>query len=174
MDTKFSNLLFQTAFCCMACDGEIDKEEEVPLLISMCEKIPILKGIDFQTEVNLLIDKLNKQGKEFMSDYLNELKNSSLMEEEGIILINYAIQMIKADNIIKYSEIKFFKAIRHRLKISDEKILEKHPDFEPYLEKDIETESFLDIITKQYLDIAELPQFEAITIDASLLEKGNN
>jgi uncharacterized tellurite resistance protein B-like protein len=154
----------------MACDGDIDKEEEVPLLKSMCENLPFLKGVDFQTEVNLLIDKLNKQGIEFISDYLNVLKNSTLTEEETVILIDSAIQMIKADNIIKYSEIKFFKAIRHSIKISDDKILEKHPDFETYREEDIVTESFLDVITKQYLDIAELPQFEAITIDASLLE----
>ena len=169
MSTPFSNLLFHTAFCCMTCDGDIDKRE-VALLNSMCAKLPMFEGFDFQTEVNLLIDKLNNKGKEFMTDYLHLLKTSSLTEDEESLIVDIAIQTIKADNVIMYSEIKFFKTIRHRLKISDEKILEKHPDFEPYLEQDIMTETLLDRITKQYLDIAELPKFEEIKIDAELLE----
>ena len=168
---SFGNLLFHTAFCCMACDGDIDAEGEVPLLKSMCEKLPLLKDIDFQKDVNIFIGQINEQGKGFLMNYLNVLKNASLSEEEELILIDYAIQMIKADNIIQYSEVKFFKTIRHRLKISDEKILEKFPDIEQFLEDDIETESLLDRITSQYLDIANLPTFEFISIDASLLEK---
>ena len=166
---SFSNLLFHTAFCCMTCDGDIDKRE-VALLNSMCAKLPLFEGFDFQTEANLLIDKLNKEGKEFMTAYLHLLKTSSLTEDEEAQLIDIAIQTIKADDVVMYSEVKFFKTIRHRLKISDEKILEKHPDFEQYLEQDIITETLLERITKQYLDIAELPKFEAIKIDGGLLE----
>ncbi len=68
-----------------------------------------------------------------------------------------------ADDQIEYSEIKFFKVIRHNLKISDEKILEVYPDIEQFLEEDIITESYLEKISKQYLEMAELTQFELIT-----------
>jgi len=164
MEPTFSNLLFHTAFCCMTCDGDIDKSE-VALLNLMCAESPLFKHFDFQKEVNLLINQLNEKGKVFIADYLKMLKNASLTDEQEALIVDIAIQTIKADNIVKYSEIKFFKNIRHRLKISDEKILEKHPDFEPYLENDIVTESLLDRITHQYLDIAELPQFTAISLE---------
>ena len=82
-----------------------------------------------------------------------------------MILIDFAIQTIKADEQIEYSEIKFFKNIRHRLKISDENILAELPDIEQFLEEDINTESFLDKITSQYLEALDFQQFELISID---------
>jgi uncharacterized tellurite resistance protein B-like protein len=98
------------------------------------------------------------------------LGKSTLTEQEELTLIDFAIQTIKADEQIEYSEIKFFKNIRHRLKISNENILAVLPDIEQFLERDIITESFLDKITSQYLETAALPQFDLISIDNSTLD----
>ena len=92
------------------------------------------------------------------------LKQAQLNEQEELTLIDFAIQTINADEQIEYSEIKFFKNIRHRLNVSDEKILACFPDIEQYLEDDIITDSFLDNITSQYFQISELPQFDLISI----------
>jgi len=156
----------------MACDGDIDPRE-VDAIKSMCEKLPIFENFDFQTEANILIKKINEQGKEFFLSYFNLLKKAILTEEEELTLIDIAIQVIWADEIVQYSEIKFFKNIRHRLKVSDEKILERFSeveDIERFLEKEIETESLLGKITSQYLDIAQLPEFELMSFDVNLLE----
>jgi hypothetical protein len=61
------------------------------------------------------------------------LEKSTLTEQEELTLIDFAIQTIKADEQIEYSEIKFFKNIRHRLKISDNNILAVFPDIEQFL-----------------------------------------
>ena len=58
---------------------------------------------------------------------------------EQMFVIDFAIKTIEADERIEYSEIKFFKKIRRRLFISDEKILEKYPNKEDYLLQDINT-----------------------------------
>lgn len=163
MDTiTFDKLVLKTAFCCMASDGKIDKRETT-LIQSMCEKSPLFKDFNFEKEINALVSKLNTNGKEFISYYFDLLKNSKLSEQEELTLIDFAINTIKADDQIEYSEIKFFKVIRHNLKINDEKILEVYPDIEQFLEEDIITESYLEKITKQYLEMAELTQFELIT-----------
>jgi uncharacterized tellurite resistance protein B-like protein len=163
---SFDKLLLKTAFCCMASDGHIDNRE-VALIKKMCENSPLFKDFDFQEEINSLLDKINTKGKEFISYYFDLLGKSSLTEKEELTLIDFAIQTIKADEVIEYAEIKFFKNIRHRLKISDENILEVFPDIELFLEQDIVTESYLDKITNQYLESAEFPQFELISIDTS-------
>ena len=166
---NLNKLLFQTAFCCMASDGNIDKRE-VATIKSMCEKSPLFENIDIQAELNLLVDKINVEGKKFITDYFELLKNTSLPEEDELTLIDFAIQTILADEIIEYSEIKFFKNIRYRLKVSDEKILErfaKVPDIEMFLGQDIVTESFLDKISNLFLETVELPQFELISIDTT-------
>ncbi len=166
---SFDKLLIKTAFCCMASDGNIDYRE-ITLIKSMCEKSPLFKDFNFQEEINSLVHKINTRGKVFISQYFDLLGKSSLTEKEELTLIDFAIQIIKADEQIEYSEIKFFKNIRHRLKISDENILAVLPSIEHFLEEDIVTESFLDKITSQYLEVAELPQFELISIDTSSLD----
>ncbi len=163
----FDRLLLKTAFCCMASDGHIDKRE-IALFKTMCENSPIFKEFDFKKEINALVDKLNTRGKEFISSYFDLLKESKLSEEKELTLIDFAISTIKADDLIEYSEIKFFKVIRHNLKISDEKILAVYPEIESWLEDDIVTESYLDKITKQYLEMAELPQFELLLTNPEL------
>jgi len=154
----------------MAADGNIDKRE-IALIKSMCEKSPLFRGFDFQDEINLLVNKINTRGKEFIQYYFELINNAELTEEEELALIDFAVHTINADEQLEYSEIKFFKNIRHRLKVSDDKVLAKYPDMEQYLEEDIITESFLDKITKQYFETAELPQFELISIDTSSVDK---
>jgi len=159
----FEKLLLKTAFCCMASDGNIDKRE-IALIKKMCENSQLFKDFNFQEEINLLVNKINSRGKEFISYYFDLLKDSTLSEKEELTLINFAIQTIKADEEIAYSEIKFFKNIRHRLKVSDETILKENPDIEEFLEPDIITESFLDKIKTQYLQSVEIPKFELINV----------
>lgn len=162
----FDKLLLKTAFCCMASDGNID-QREISLIKSMCEKSELFKDFNFQEEINQLVTKLNTNGKTFIQHYFDLLKTADFSEQEELTLIDFAIQTINADDVVEYSEIKFFKNIRHRLKISDENILAKFPDLEQYLEEDIITDSFLDKITSQYFETTELPQFELITIDTN-------
>lgn len=160
---SFDKLLLKTAFCCMASDGHIDNRE-ISLIKSMCEQSSLFKDFNFQEEINSLVNNINSRGKEFIVNYFELLNESSLSENEELTLIDFAIQTIKADEQVEYSEIKFFKNIRHRLNVSDEKILAVYPDIEMYLEEDIITESFLDKISKQYFDSTELPKFELLNI----------
>lgn len=159
---SFDRLLLKTAFCCMASDGNIDKKE-VALIKKLCEKSPVFKDFDFKKEINALVSRLNANGKDFINYYFSLLKDADLSDDEELALIEFAVETIKADELIEYSEIKFFKAIRHNLKLSDEKILAKHDDIEFWLEDDISTESNIDKVINQYLEVANLPQFELIT-----------
>lgn len=159
----FDKLLLKTAFCCMASDGNIDKRE-ISLIRSMCEQSPFFQNFNFHEEINRLVSKINTDGKAFIQYYFDLLKQAQLSEQEELTLIDFAIQTINADEQVEYSEIKFFKNIRHRLKVSDEKILERFPDIEQYLEEDIITEGYLDKITSQYLEATEIPQFELLSI----------
>lgn len=174
MDTiTFDKLLLKTAFCCMAADGDIDKRE-ISLIKSMCDKSPLFINLNFQEEINQLVDKINTRGKAFIQYYFDLLKQSQLSEEEELTLIDFAIQTINADEKVEYSEIKFFKNIRHRLKVRDNKILERFPDIEQYLEDDIITDGFLDKISSQYFQAIELPQFDLISIEANTKENSKN
>ncbi len=150
----------------MASDGHID-EREITLVKTMCEQSPLFQDFNFMEEINTLVNAVNQHGKQFISEYFNLLGNSILNEQEELTIVNFAIQTINADQQIEYSEIKFFKNIRHRLKVNDEKILLHFPDIEQYLEDDIITDNYLEKIASQYLDISDLPQFDFVTITDS-------
>lgn len=167
---SFDKLLLKTAFCCMASDGNIDPRE-IALIKTMCENSALFANFNFEEEINNLVTKLNSRGKEFIIYYFDLLTHSTLTEQEELTLIDFAINTIKADDQVEYSEIKFFKVIRHNLKISDEKILAVYPDIEQFLEQDILTESYIEKIRNQYLEIAVLPQFELIhSVDTGSLD----
>ena len=112
-----------------------------------------------------MLEKINNRGSEFIKYYFELLNNTNLSEQEELTLIDFAIKTINADDIIEYSEVKFFKAIRKCLNVSDENILAIYPNLDTYLEEDIDTESKLDKLVNNYLNSIELPQFENIKFD---------
>lgn len=166
---ELNKLLLNTAVCCMACDGEIDKKE-VDLIKSIFSKETMYADTDFNEKLNAFVSHLNEKGKEFFKFYFDFLKSSNLNEEEELSIIDIAIKTINADEKVEYSEVKFFKVIRHHLKITDDTILAKFPDIEFFLEEDIITDSYLEKITDQYFSSTDNHQFEKIrSVNINLL-----
>lgn len=161
MNKKFDELLLKTAFCCMASDGEI-AQEEIDTIQKLCQREEMLKKMDFQNEIKRFVEEINKQGMQFIKDYLDELEKTSLTEPENINLLNIVFEVIFADGKVEYSEVKFFRNIRVRLSISDE-VIEKNfantPDLDVFLAKDIVDHLSVEKVTQQYFSSIEIPQF---------------
>ena len=167
---QFDKLLLKTAFSCMACDGDIDKRE-IKLIKRLHKEKKTFGGLDVNTEMDNLLIAINKDGHQFMRDYFDELTTTELTEANELNLIEVAIDTIKADEKVEYSEIKFFKVISSKLKIDNDPILEKHPDFEDYLEQDIITDSYLARLQDDFFDTHISNEFELISkIDDDVLD----
>lgn len=134
-----NELYLKTLFCCSACDGEI-APEEVSFVKQLSLNDSTFEGLDVEKILNVYVEKINEQGSIFLKDYLSEVANATLSDEEQVKLIELAIKMIEADNQILYSEVKFFKKIRNQLEINDERILSHLPNIEEYLLPDITSE----------------------------------
>lgn len=171
---NFNKLLLKTAFSCMACDGDID-EREVRLIKSLHKNNKTFGDIDINIELNKLTRLINADGNGFFKSFFKELTAFDLSENNQSTLIDVAISTIKADNIIEYSEIKFFKVIRSKLPIGNDSILKVYPDFEDYLEEDIISESYLSKLQDGFFDNKALPNFELIKdIDKNALDEAVN
>ena len=167
----FNQLLLKTAFSCMACDGKIDKRE-VKLLKKMSDEKQEFGDIDINAQLDNLLLSINKDGHQFLKDYFSELISIELSEDEELKIVEIAIDTIKADEKVEYGEVKFFKVIRSKLTIADEKVLKQHPDFEEYLEQDIISDSYLERLQNDFFDTNILPKFEAINLlDLDVVEK---
>lgn len=159
---SFNKLLLKTAFSCMACDGDIDPRE-VELIKKLHTEKKLFGDIDLFSEIEKHRISLNENNGHFIRSYFNELNSSKLSKEDELKLIEVAIDTIKSDDKIEYSEVKFFKVIRSKLKIENDQILAKHPDFEEYLEQDIISESYLARIQDDFFDTQVSPVFELIS-----------
>lgn len=152
-----TELYLKTAFCCMACDGEIAPEE-----MEKIKNLPHFKEMDLQKMLSEYLLQLQKEGNRFLKKYLDEVKSSALTEEEECELASIAIQTIEVDKSIEYNEVAFFKKIRKRLNASDEKLLTAIPENpavadqiypEDYLLPDITDEDDLSLWTDTFSNI---------------------
>ena len=140
-------------FCCIACDGDI-APEEVNTIKVIATQLPEMRGIEIEAMLNIYISEINKDGVLFLKKYLKELSKEELTEEEQLLLIALSIKMIEADSRIEYSEVKFFKKIRARLSVSDEQILEQHPNKEDFLLPDVNVTE--DLIWNENIKILQI------------------
>lgn len=153
-----NELLLRTAFACMSCDGDI-AAEEVDLINQMATEKHLFGDIDIEKKLDDLVKEINAKGKGFLKQYLVSLADQTLTEDEELKVADVAVQTIRSDNKIEYSEIKFFKVLRSNLKVvSDETLLEKIEGIdENYLAQDIRAD-YLQMYD-DYFDAIELPNF---------------
>lgn len=129
-------LLVKVAFACMACDGEIDAPE-IDCIQQVFANNDLIKKESLPVLLNELRDKLNLDSKAFFNTLFAELSNAVLSESDELELIDFAIKIIEADNIIDYNEVKLLKKIRSYLNISDKVLLNAMPDKEDYIASDV-------------------------------------
>ena len=155
-----TEIYLKTAFCCMACDGEIAPEE-----VEKIKELPQFKEMDLQQLLLEYLTQLKEEGYSFLRKYLDELKAANLTEDEECELTSIAVQTIEVDKSIEYNEIAFFKKIRKRLKASDKKLLTAIPENpavidqiypEDYLLPDITDEDDLSLWTNTFSNLTDV------------------
>ena len=145
-------LYLKTAFCCMACDGNI-AEEEVQLIRDYIKESLVFQGLDVEKLLNDYIKAINATGMSFLNSYLSEIKSIDMTETEELQLVKIAIQMIEADKEVLYSEIKFFKRIRKCLSVSDEVLNREFPDKEDFFLPDIAQQEYEFVLESEFASI---------------------
>lgn len=107
----------------MACDGSV-AQEELDLVRHYTTTSSYFKEIDVQQKINEYVSAINSDGSHFLSCFLTKISDLNLDEEAEKAIVQMAVRMIQEDNVIEYSEIRFFKKIRAKLNLTDEVLLE--------------------------------------------------
>ncbi|MEO9965351.1 MAG: hypothetical protein ABJF11_06170 [Reichenbachiella sp.] len=158
--SDFSKLLLKTVFSFMTCDGHI-APKEIGFIKELAREKVDLEGIDVDKELNQMVELINLKGLDFFDDYFKKLNNSSLTEEQEILLLESAIHTITADDKVKSEEISFLKILRTALKSPDEKILAKFPKIgKNFIQKDELTDIYIKELYSNYFKQQKLPNFD--------------
>ena len=120
----------------MACDGDI-APDEIRVINEFVTDSQIFNGLDVQTIINEYIVEINQKGSAFLAKYLDEVKAAQLDTASALQVLDIAMKIIEADNVVEYSEVSFFKNIRNQLDVSDNVLYEHFPEKEDYLLPDI-------------------------------------
>ena len=121
---EFKKLLFNVAFCAMACDGHID-DREIEEMKVIDKKTTYFGDIDLSEELTDLINQLKEKGKEIITELLDKLKDSDLNTIQELLVLEVALRIVNADNILDENEINFIRLIRSKLKLHDEIIKDR-------------------------------------------------
>lgn len=166
---ELSDLLLLTAFSVMACDGDIDPKE-VGLIMELEKKESLFKILDLEKRLNELVAEINRDGHGFLRKYFGKLSSADLSYDQEKKLVDVAIKMIEADEIVQYIELRFFKIIHSYLNITGEQIVEEFSqvnDIQDYVLQDIISEKYIERLTSSYFDNQAIPEFSAIKLQSN-------
>lgn len=114
----FQRLLFLFSFLFMVMDGTISLNE-IDLNKQIYSQIEMDEDIDYQTMVNRLIPGIQENAPMIINESLQMLADESLTEEDHILLMETAYDMIHADHQVNPLEWSFLLMIKNKLEISD-------------------------------------------------------
>lgn len=114
----FQRLLFLFSFLFMVMDGTISLNE-IDLNKQIYSQIEMDEDIDYQTMVNRLIPGIQENAPMIINESLQMLADESLTEEDHILLMETAYNMIHADHQVNPLEWSFLLMIKNKLEISD-------------------------------------------------------
>ncbi len=130
MDNKkneFQRLLYEIAFCTIACDGTID-QKEINEMQKLNSSTPYFSGIDLTHELDNLVVTLKEKGKHIIDDLFDQLKNVELNAVEELLILELTFRLALANDVIDENEIKFANLVRSHLKITDNVIKDRFGD----------------------------------------------
>jgi uncharacterized tellurite resistance protein B-like protein len=122
-ELSYEKLLFNTAVCVMACDGQIH-ENEVNELNLIAEKTPYFRALDYKNELNIIMKEIEKNTN-IIKLYFNNLKEADLSLVQELQILEVVLRMMYSDNRIDENEVKFIRLLKTHLKIPDQVIFER-------------------------------------------------
>jgi uncharacterized tellurite resistance protein B-like protein len=163
---QFKRILFKTAFCCMACDGHID-DREIKEMEGMNRNTIYFEDVDLSVELEGLVNQFQKKGKKTVEELFEQLKKTDLNTVQELLLLEVALRMINADEVIDENEKKFLRFLRSKLKVHDETLLDRFGkisylfdvDYKESLTKVKTPEELLESMTLPKIDEMKLIEF---------------
>lgn len=115
---NLASLLLRTAISATICDGEID-DSELEVIKSWASSDFYLRTIDYEREIDEHISIAKNNPLQFNDASLAMLRNEAIEDSQKFIILQILLSVIKADKIIKDSEIQFVKSAILNLKLSE-------------------------------------------------------
>ena len=94
--SDFQKLLFRSAVCVMACDGEIheDEKKEIDKIVNTTH---YFKYMDCSSEFQHIIAEIEERGKGVIRSYFDQIRESDFTPVQELLLLEILMRIINAD-----------------------------------------------------------------------------
>jgi len=162
---KFKKILFKVAFCTMACDGDID-DREITEIKLMDKKANYFADINLSNELDQLINNFKANGVGIIEGLFDEVAQTDFNSIQELLILEVALRVIYADKIVDENEVKFFKFLRSKLKISNNIISDRFGDISDVYDLKQNNEIEIRKTNHEFAETFKLPKMsEIIQID---------
>lgn len=127
----YRRVLFHTAVLIMVCDGEIHSAEVQELRLAS-ERTQYFSGLDFESEMKGLLERLDADKSMVIQEYVEELGALDLDPVQRLQVLELALRIVYADSVIHENEVRFCRVIQRVLNVP-EPILAKRFGSVPFL-----------------------------------------
>lgn len=156
---NFERILFQTAFCCMACDGEIH-DAEIQELKWVYKNTLYFKDLEFTNELNLLL--INSENENIIENLFAIIEKENLSIVKELLLLEISLRIINSDKFVKEIEVQFVQYLRSKLKVPNEIIFERFGLIEFFSEKNYSEDLNSESIFRNLMSVLKTPEYEEL------------
>lgn len=128
----FQSLLLRTAVVCMGVDGEIH-QSEITVLKKVIKQSAYFLDFAYEDELQGYIDRLKKEGKGEIENYLSFLCSCDLEAKQKIILFEVLLKIVDADEHVHQNELYLLDQIRNAIRVDETELLLHFPRHLNYL-----------------------------------------
>tara|TARA_B110000902_G_scaffold182778_1_gene206984 strand:- start:963 stop:1469 length:507 start_codon:yes stop_codon:yes gene_type:complete len=153
---EFKKILFKTAFCVMACDGDID-ELEIEEMKKIDSSTSYFNDIDLSSELTSLISSVKSRGKIVVQELFKTLRDNELSMVQELLIIEVALRIINADNKVDENEIKFLNLLRSKLDIANATLIDRFGSIPYLVNMNYDKLNVMDS-QKQFIDLMLFPE----------------
>mgnify|MGYP000232159760 CR=1 FL=1 len=115
----YQKILFRTAMCVMACDGEIHDDEIRELELAF-EQTGFFQKLIFKDELESAVNDFERDEKQVVIDYFALISSSSFNPVQRLQVLEIILRIIYADHRIDENELHFLRIVKSKLNVPDE------------------------------------------------------
>ena len=156
----FNKQMLQTAFCVMACDGEIH-ELEIQEIQEIGASTPYFGDLEVKLGIETLLTELKSKGRAFFSDYFEDLEKQDIDDIQKLLLFEVALRIVYADKKVDENEVRVLRALKKRLGLMEELILDRFGEVKALgIQKDRAYESLSSTELADAFTVGEIPELK--------------
>ena len=153
----FKSILFRSAICAMACDGQIHPDEIQELSLILKETTYFNDENSLQLE-GILNEEI--QPRKLMSSYFEMLQSHDFSLVEQLLIFEIVFRIVNSDNIIHENEIVFIKVLMKKLKTPKSLLTDRFGSLVNILGPEYAQEDKIKL--KIWLEEIDLPEIKSI------------